>query len=119
MRIQSANASKGKKNCAALQKVPREGTKIRELYDLFQAHKGVMFMHDNLTEIYPANCIGQLTDYYGLDIRNLGALPNDTPGTGRGGSKWILAGEWFGSKYIDYIAKNKQKLAKVEKEMSK
>lgn len=68
---------------------PRDGTKLRKLYDLFAASKG---------KAIPFKCAGyqrqvaDLVDYYGLDIRRV-----------RNGT-WILAGEWFGRVYVDYIA---------------
>lgn len=39
-----------------------------------------------------ATMVEQLRSFYGLDIRKI------QPG------KWVLAGEWFGKTYVDYIA---------------
>lgn len=115
MRTESATSFKEKKTGATKQKVPREGTQLRELWNIFQMHKGEVVILP-ITVIYPKRCIIDLVDYYGLDIRNFG----QTYGKGRGckASKWILAGEWFGKEYIDYIARNKKKLKKVEKAIS-
>jgi hypothetical protein len=69
---------------------PREGTRLRAVYELFQASKG-----QPIVFVRRAGCtrlIDDLIDYYGLDIRCLG----------RG--RWILAGEWFGRVYVDYVA---------------
>lgn len=70
--------------------VPTEGTKIRGVYDQFMAHRGepIAFTIDPR---YPT-AIDQLMNVYGLDIRRL-----------RNGH-WLLAGEWFGREYVDYVA---------------
>jgi hypothetical protein len=68
--------------------VPREGTKIREVYDLFQANKGLPIA---FTIAKHQGRIPNLVDYYGLDIRCI-----------RDGT-WVLAGEWFGRVYVDYV----------------
>lgn len=71
---------------APVQSLPREGTKLREVYDLFQANKGVAISFKRDHAVY------FLVDFYGLDIRCV-----------RQG-QWVLAGEWFGKVYQDYIA---------------
>lgn len=70
---------------------PRKGTRLRAAYDLFQANKGrpIAFLSGDFGG---TNAIAALVDYYGLDIRCL-----------RRG-EWILAGEWFGRVYVDYVA---------------
>jgi len=82
---------------------PREGTKLRAMYDLLMANKGVP-IDISLSKLYGRKCmssqVSALTDFYGLDIRNLK----------RG--RWVLAGEWFGATYVDYIA---DRIAKAEK----
>lgn len=73
---------------APVQAAPREGTKLREVYDLFQANKGRVISFTR-----PAAYITEsLTDYYGLDLRCVGYR------------KWVLAGEWFGKIYVDYVS---------------
>lgn len=94
MREQSAAQVKGRG--AHRQDVPREGTRIRRMYDLLMANKG-QGVEVNLTsfENKPSRsgvAINYLRDFYGLDIRRL-----------RNGH-WVLAGEWFGKVYVDYIA---------------
>jgi len=70
---------------------PREGTKLRAIHDLFVANKGIPIAFS--TSGAPARArIEQLRNFYGLDIRCLA----------RG--RWVLAGEWYGSTYVDYIA---------------
>jgi hypothetical protein len=67
---------------------PREGTKLRQLYDLFQANKGqAVFFNRSRQDCRRFN---DLTDYYGLEIQQV-----------RRG-QWILAGEWFGNDFVDY-----------------
>lgn len=87
MRHATASQLLGKRR-APVSSAPREGTKIREVYDLFQANKGRVI---NFTQP-SGNITDNLTDYYGLDLRCVGY------------GKWILAGEWFGKIYVDYIA---------------
>lgn len=90
MRCESVASIKG--NSHFQNPKPREGTRLREVYDLFYLNKGlpVEFFHsgkDNSSLI-------KLIDFYGLDIRCIS----------RG--KWVLAGEWFGKVYVDYIAEH-------------
>src|SRR6266404_2959165 len=74
--------------------LPREGSKIRELYDLFMANKGkIIAISLNLNGDTSSNRRKEyLQDSYGLDIRKVC------------NGKWILAGEWDGKVYIDYMA---------------
>jgi len=76
--------------------VPREGTAIREIYDLFQANKGVPI---EFTIPRNRRVVDSLIDFYGLDIRCLHRGRRHC-----GKSRWVLAGEWFGSVYVDYVA---------------
>lgn len=69
-------------------KIPREGTKLREVYDTFQRNKGVPL--DWSSTQYSG--MYQLTDFYGLDIIRLKK------------NTWLLAGEWFGRVYVDYVS---------------
>lgn len=73
-----------------LHEAPREGTRLREIYDLLQSNKGTPT--DFTCRKRDTNRIDQLRDFYGLDIRNIGYR------------RWLLAGEWFGKVYIDYVA---------------
>jgi hypothetical protein len=108
MRTESAACAKraGKVN----QRVPRPGTRLRELYDLFHVYRGEPrpFILTRCDRIL----MEQLSLFYGLDIRNLGPTKNQIPGSGRGPSIWVLAGEWFGRHYVDYIAERIEKLEK-------
>ena len=75
------------------QRQPKEGTQLRKAFDLFRANPGKPV---HLYEIagYPRSgtIITQLTDFYGLDIKQVK----------RG--YYMLIGEWFGSIYMDYLA---------------
>jgi hypothetical protein len=88
MRLFSANQIKGKKHCA-LHSRPARGTKLGELYDQFQANKGAPIQVDN--DGRRGVRLQSLTDFYGLDIRHVSK------------KHYVLAGEWFGRVYIDYI----------------
>lgn len=76
---------------------PTEGTKLREVYDLLMCRRGIP------VEI-PFDClkrgwmIRQLTDFYGLDIRKIDQKNQSKP------HEYVLAGEWCGREYVDYIA---------------
>ena len=78
---------------------PREGSRMRELYDQFMANKGVPISSLDFRR-GDWRRLDALRDFYGLDIRHI-----------RKG-RWCLVGEWFGSTYIDYVARH---LAKLER----
>jgi hypothetical protein len=71
--------------------IPQAGTNLRKIYDLFQSSKGRVIDYSS-----PNNdrLLADLTDYYGLDIRRVARC------------KWVLAGEWFGRAYLDYLAEH-------------
>jgi hypothetical protein len=80
----------GRKSHAPRNAIPSEGSKLRAIYDRFQASKGrvIEFSRTNDRPLL------DLQDYYGLDIRRVS----------RG--KWVLAGEWFGRVYLDYVSEH-------------
>jgi hypothetical protein len=80
------------------QERPGSGTRLGDLYELFKANEGIPIGGLSFTRSDYSG-IGQLQDYYGLDIRCI-----RRGGHQRGKSTWVLAGEWFGSEYVDYIA---------------
>lgn len=95
MRMDSAAVAKGH-FAPSSHRAPKEGTRLRRLYDLLMANKGVpieqpLTMFENRPAGVAGALIEQLRNYYGLDIRKL-----------RYG-RWVLAGEWFGTTYRDYI----------------
>lgn len=104
MRCMSAarakSLAKGKKiRGAPLQACPREGTKLRARWDFLQANRGLPVpMTGGHVEI--SNDVRAFNDFYGLDVRRVGRrnrLSNEP-------EIWVLAGEWFGRIYVDYIA---------------
>lgn len=74
MRTESAAQAKAPHR-AANQRVPRQGSRMRALYDVLMKNKGLV-----VTLV----------------------LRNDDRGSGPG--RYVLAGEWFGREYRDYIA---------------
>lgn len=93
MRVESVSEAKGTGH--ALQRMPREGSKIRALYDFLEARKGIPI--DIALTVAAPNFRGdieKLRDFYGLDIRKISY------------GRWVLAGEWFGTEYRDYIAEH-------------
>lgn len=117
MRTASAGSIKGKSKLK--NKIPNEGTKSRVLYDVFQANKATPITpYLIMQELYPDEknravhhrwCRGlnDLIDYYGLDIRPFNQRKHPQ-------SYWLV-GEWFGSIYIDYVAKRREAEEKAAK----
>lgn len=68
---------------------PTPGSKIREVYDFFMSNKGRVVNYTHI--VNHRNMMERLVDDYGLDIRCVK----------RG--QWLLAGEWVGRVYIDYV----------------
>jgi hypothetical protein len=94
MKCQSAADAKHYNHGRLKTDLPNEGTRVREVYDLFQNNKGSI-LNTTLNELgCDYTTISQLVDFYGLDIRRLGHR------------KWCLVGEWFGKTYIDYLAES-------------
>lgn len=87
MRCDSAATARGRE---FNQLRPREGTRLRATYDLFMANRGVPI--DWRHPDRHGATVAQLRDFYGLDIRRIGP------------KRYVLAGEWFGKTYIDYIS---------------
>ena len=91
MRTMSASSAKHPKWKSYQHREPSPNTKLRKIYDKFMANKGipVEFELDTSSRNYMTN---QLPDFYGLDIRRIDR------------NCYVLAGEWFGTTYVDYIA---------------
>lgn len=78
-----------------IERLPREGSKIRAVYDIFDRFKG---QEINFTELVSTiserkdihSRIKYLNDMYGMDIIHV------RPHT------WKYVGEYIGSKYVDY-----------------
>lgn len=102
MRCATAAEIKSHGKYGAHNAAPREGSRLRAVYDRFLANKGVPI------EIHPPEFDGTMrikfADFYGLDIRLLsrGYVRNGYEKSRK--STYVLAGEWFGRVYIDYIA---------------
>jgi len=79
------------------QDVPRPGTRVRAVYDLFKAARGQPLTGSLMALSGTGRgaayaLIETLRNCYGLDIRRLH------------NRRWVLAGEWDGRVYIDHIA---------------
>ena|SRR6202035_1996578 len=101
MRMESAARAKGN-GMGTAQLRPREGTRTRAVYDLLYENKGIP-LNVPLSMLggkRSKNLINAIRDFYGLDVRCISI------------GKWVLAGEWFGKTYVDYIADH---IAKTEK----
>ena len=85
-----------RKKTRTIHEVPRDGSELRRIYDLLQANKGKPV---ELGDVRPWEII-PLEDFYGLDIRKVGRKSFKTGAP----SLHLLAGEWFGRVYIDYVA---------------
>lgn len=96
--VSQLKAKKGRGIKTWHQKEPRPGTRTRRVYDRFMRLKGIPIT-GSITEITGSGggsakaIIEHLNNTYGLDIRYLY------------NGKWVLAGEWFGTEYVDYIAR--------------
>lgn len=93
----SIAASKGIR-AGKQQEEPGEGTKLRELFDHLQEHKGEVISLNGFSGNVRKK-IYTLVDIYGLDIRSFGRGRN---------SQWCLVGEWFGKIYVDYLAEREE-----------
>lgn len=73
---------------------PATGTYPREVYNILYAARGRVVDLGPPGHRYTqrGRAIARLRDEYGCDIR-----------TAKGWNCFILAGEWFGSKYVDYV----------------
>ena len=78
-----------------LQSAPKEGTKLREVYDLFMASPGTPI--DWPTSRSQKGMKETLIDFYGLDIRFVG------PRGGNKGGKYVLAGMYRGSEFVSFL----------------
>jgi hypothetical protein len=95
MRCASVSQIKGKARNKTGER-PRQGSKLGQFYDQLMANRGLPVSVTRSK--VAAQQIIQLRDFYGLDIRSVSKR-------GRGGwAAYVLAGEWFGRVYIDYIA---------------
>lgn len=95
---------KGRKT-KPLQAKPREGSVTRQLFDRFTQAPGRIIEFQSTTRTEDV-LLRTLRITYGLDIR---VVRQGSTKVHRK-STWILAGEWFGSIYIDYIAETEEQM---------
>lgn len=94
MRVLTVSEIKGGWRSHCVQRdYPAPGTAADQVYRRLVADKGRAVFVGDITAAYRfKRAIADLMDFYGLDIRK---------GPRRGW--YILAGEWFGSHYSDYV----------------
>lgn len=104
MRVESAASAKETRHGVHNQhQIPAGGSVARRVYDLLMQNKGIP-IDVSLTAIAAGSrkshgrVLEDLRDFYGLDIRRIQ------------NRRWVLAGEWFGKDYRDYIAEHLEKL---------
>ena len=98
MRAVTVSEMKGVKAAVKLHHSrPTPGTRAGDIYDRLMSSKGIPIEIGSQEFM---TIMVALTDYYGLDIRHV-QRANKRLGLK---SKYVLAGEWFGRVYIDYIA---------------
>lgn len=106
MRVASVSVIKGRRR-SKNQTEPSEGSFIRTVYDTLQENKGIAVKLEvgNYSRATLCAAIGQLQDFYGLDIRWFQG-------------KYVLVGEWVGMTYVDYttIALDQRILKREAKE---
>ncbi len=90
MRGATVTQLKGGRRRAVLKTRPDPDSHLGEVYDLLFASKGEAISLSGV--LGSQRAIADLTDYYGLDIRRVGRC------------LYVLAGEWCGRAYIDYVA---------------
>lgn len=105
----AAEIKAGKNHCAAQRDlIPREGTRIREVYDLFQSRRGLPVEFQTTDTAADKTILIRLIDTYRMDIR---CIRKGSRRVGRR-SLWLLAGEWFGRVYVDYVAQHLESLSR-------
>lgn len=96
MRVDSPSMLKGKSRVANADRRPRPGSKTRAIYDMFAAAPGAP-----VSLSYAYNQIRDLMDFYGMDIRRVG------------NGRYLLAGEWDGLHYRDFVAERMEREGNV------
>lgn len=114
MRPLSVAERQGKRNASTRQQQPREGSKIRQVYDRLVANKGrAVSIHGIYKDtVTTQTALDQLRLFYGMDIRMLVRGFHAKPYPDSNGrqrvvqrdSLYVLVGEWDGRAYIDYVA---------------
>lgn len=87
----------------AIQRLPKAGSKVRELFDLFQQFKGQLIDLGTFDKLIWLR-IKYLKDMYGMDIVHVSK------------GRWRLHGEYVGSKYVIYVDDHPNKIKVKQKE---
>lgn len=99
--MRAMSAARIKASAAGKQKTyknrPTSGTKIGNIYDMFMSQRGLV-IEWKAQDHGESLIIDVLRYIYGLDIRLIRKGRNERK------SQWLLAGEWDGKVYIDYVA---------------
>lgn len=103
----TAHTMKGRGAGAPPRPAPRPGTRIRRAYDLLVANPG-RWVRVTAEDLGMAGSMAQISkqvdylrDSYGLDIKRKMGSPTRARGSG---GEWLLAGEYVGAAYLDYVA---------------
>jgi len=97
MRVITVSEMKGRD--APHRDYPTPGSLADQIYQRLTSSKGKIVDLSDLRGKRSRDrwlAIGQLMDFYGLDIRKIHPRKHD--------ALYVLAGEWFGSHYSDYVA---------------
>ena len=87
---------------------PREGSRLRELYDLLMGNAGKPVPLRVSQYAGRGANLTQLRDTYGLDIRMV--RQGHTSALIDRKSVYVLAGEWFGDIYVDYTTSSEEQM---------
>jgi hypothetical protein len=87
-------------------RIPRGGSQLREVFDYLQANRGVWVPTILSRAANNSSAYEQLRNFYGLDIRikRVPVFENGTQGWKKVDFFVLLAGEWDGRVYLDYVA---------------
>ncbi len=117
MRMSSAARAKGNQMGGHTRLVPKDGTYIRQMYDMFKANPATpMYLPGFRQYSRNGGALENLRNFYGLDIRAFGEQRPPSGRQGRPSKRYWLVGEWFGKTYLDYIADRR---AREEREAAK
>lgn len=85
---------------------PRSGTELGDFYDFLMRHRGrpvvVRWQRFFAKATRKGRAMEDLRDYWGLDLRRLGD------------GALLLAGEWHGRVYVDYVAEASERRWRAE-----
>lgn len=100
MKSASVSMMKSRRRSCPQRMVPKEGSRLRHLYDAIVSQKceavDISAITSELSKHARAQLMNQLRQNYELDIRRVGI------------NKYSLVGEWVGAAYIDYLAEKQE-----------